>query len=161
GQIAVVADRKPAPVELGKQRLHIAQNSLAGGRIAHVPHRRGAGQTLDHLAAGEIVSDETHAPLGMESLAVGRDDAGCVLAAVLQRMQAKGGNRGRVGMPEYAEDPALLAQSIAVEHSFEARVGSGSAHPARLLVAQGIMLRSRTSALDNRAWISELAGPSR
>ena len=42
-EIAIMADRKAAAVELGKQWLHVAQNGLASGRIAHVAGSRGAG----------------------------------------------------------------------------------------------------------------------
>ena len=70
GQIAVMADREAAGVELGKQRLHVAQDGLAGRRIAHMPDCGGAGQAIDHLASGEGVADEAEAPLGMKPLAV-------------------------------------------------------------------------------------------
>src|SRR3974377_739288 len=102
-----MADRKAAAVELGKQRLHIAQDGLACRRVAHMPGRRCSGKALDYLAAGKnfprrthtpgplcpgralvslggekITADEPHPPLGMESPAIKRDDAGRFLAAV-------------------------------------------------------------------------------
>ena len=40
GQIAVVRDREAAVVQLGEQRLHVAQRRLAGRRIADVADRR-------------------------------------------------------------------------------------------------------------------------
>ena len=40
GQVAVVRDGEAAGVELGEQRLHVAQDRLAGRRIAHVADRR-------------------------------------------------------------------------------------------------------------------------
>ncbi len=115
GEIAVVADREAAAVEFGEQRLHVAQDGLAGGRIAHMADCRHAGQAVDHLAAGEGVADEAHPPLGMEALAVEGDDAGRLLAAMLERVQAERGDRGGVGMAEDAEDAALLAQPVAVK----------------------------------------------
>ena len=51
----------------------------------------------------------------MKTLAVERDDAGCFLAAVLERMQAERGNCRGVGMTEYAEYAALLAEPVRVE----------------------------------------------
>ena len=39
GEIAVVADGEAAAVEFGEQRLHVAQDGLAGGRIAHMADR--------------------------------------------------------------------------------------------------------------------------
>ena len=44
GEIAVVADRKAAGVEFGEQRLHVAQDGFAGGRIAHMAERRRPGR---------------------------------------------------------------------------------------------------------------------
>ena len=47
-----------AGIELGEQRLHVAQDRLAGGRIAHMADGGVAGQAVDHLAPGEGVADE-------------------------------------------------------------------------------------------------------
>ena len=115
GQVAVVADGEAAAVELGEQRLHVAQDGLAGGRIAHMADRRHAGQAVDHLAAGEVVADQAQPPLGMEPLAVEGDDAGRLLAAMLQGVQAERGDGGGVGMAENAEHAAFLAQPVAVQ----------------------------------------------
>ena len=51
GQVAVVADGEAAALELGEQRLDVAQDGLAGGGIAHMADGGGAGQAVDHLAA--------------------------------------------------------------------------------------------------------------
>ena len=75
----------------------------------------GAGQALDHFAAGEGVADEAEAAFGVEALAVESDDTGRFLPAMLERMQAKRGDRGCVRMAEDAEDAAFLAQRVAVE----------------------------------------------
>ena len=83
GEIAIVADRETAGIELGEKRLHVAQDRLAGRRIAHMTDGGCAGQAINHLAACEGVADEAEASLGMEPLAVERDDAGCFLSAVL------------------------------------------------------------------------------
>ena len=136
GQVAVVADREAAAVELGEQRLHVAQDGFAGGRIAHMADRRHAGQAVDHLAAGEVVADQAHAALGMEPLAVEGDDAGGFLAAVLERVQAERGDRGGVGMAEDAEDAAFFAQPVAVE--IEPGVAASFGHLAHLLVGSGL-----------------------
>ena len=40
GEVAVVGDRKAARGEFGKERLHVAQDGLAGGGIAHMAERR-------------------------------------------------------------------------------------------------------------------------
>src|SRR5262245_36345700 len=117
GQITVMAIRKSAAVELREQRLHIAQDSFSGRRVAHVAHCRQAGQTLDHLTAGEVVSDEPQSPLGMKSLAVERNDAGGFLPAMLEGVQAERGDRSRICVPEYAEDAPRFTQPVAVKVS--------------------------------------------
>jgi hypothetical protein len=86
GEIAVMADGEAATFQLGKQRLHVAQNGLAGGRIAHVADGGGARQAVDHFAAGEGVTDQAEAPFGMEAMAIEGDDAGSFLATVLERV---------------------------------------------------------------------------
>ena len=80
--------------------------------------RGGAGQAVDHLAAGKIVADQAHAALGVEALAVEGDDAGGLLAAVLECVEAERGDGGRVGMAEDAEHAALFAEpvGIRIEH---------------------------------------------
>jgi hypothetical protein len=115
GQIAVMADREAAGVELGEQRLHVAQDGFAGGGIAHMPDRRHAGQPIDHLAAREGVADQAQLPLGMEAAAVEGDDAGGLLPAMLERMQPERRDGGRIGVAENAENAAFLAQPVAVE----------------------------------------------
>ena len=61
GEIAVMADRKSAGIELGEQRLHIAQDGLAGRRIADMTNGGIAGQAFDHLAPGKGVADQAQA----------------------------------------------------------------------------------------------------
>ena len=51
----------------------------------------------------------------MEALAVEGDDAGGLLAAMLERVQSKRRDRGGVRMIEHAEDAALLAQPVAIK----------------------------------------------
>ncbi len=83
---------------------------MADGRIA--------GQALDHLAPREGVADQAEPALGMEALAVETDDAGGLLAAVLERVQAERGDGGGVGMAENAEHAAFLAQAVGVRIAF-------------------------------------------
>jgi hypothetical protein len=84
GEIAVMADRKTAGIELGEQRLHVAQNGGACGGVADMADGGVARQALDDFAAGEGVADEAEAAFGMEAGAVKGDDAGGFLAAVLE-----------------------------------------------------------------------------
>ena len=72
-------------------------------------------QALDGRAVGEAVADEAEVALGVEALAVEGDDAGRLLAAMLQGVQAERRDRGGVGVAEDAEDAAFLAQRVAVE----------------------------------------------
>ena len=64
-----------------------------------------AGQLLE-LAAREDVGDEALLLPLMEPLAVGGDDAGRFLPAVLQRVQAEVGDVGRLGVAVDADDAA-------------------------------------------------------
>ena len=75
---------------------------------------RSARQAVNHLAASEGIADETKPALGMKSLAIERNDAGCLLAAMLKRVQAERCNGGGVRMTENAEDATLLAQAVGV-----------------------------------------------
>ena len=65
----------------------------------------------DHVGLVEVVADEAEAALGMEVVAVVGDDAGGLLAAMLQGVQAERGQRGGI-VAEDAEDPALLAEPV-------------------------------------------------
>ena len=49
-QIAVMGYGEAAGIELGEKRLHIAQDRLAGGRIADMADRRAARQMINRLA---------------------------------------------------------------------------------------------------------------
>ena len=83
GEIAVVADGKTAGIQFSEQRLHIAQDGLAGRRIAHMADGGVAREAIDHLSAGKGVTDEPEPALGVKARAVERNDAGGFLAAML------------------------------------------------------------------------------
>ena len=124
GQIAVMGDREAAGLEFGEQRLDVAQYRLAGRRVAHVADRRAPRQAVDGRGAGEVIADQPLAALRVEPDAVESDDAGGLLAAMLQGMQPERDDRGGVGMIENAEDAAFLAQPVPVrvEAGFARRV---------------------------------------
>ena len=90
-EVAVVGDREAAGVDIGKQRLHVAQDGIAAGRIAIVADRDVALQALDDAGAAEVVADEAHAALGVELPAVVGDDAAGFLSAMLEGVQAERG----------------------------------------------------------------------
>ena len=114
-----MADGEAAGIELGEQRLDVAQDGFAGGRIADMADGGGAGQAIDDVAAGEGVADEAEATLGMKPVAVIADDAGGFLAAMLKGVEAERGDGGGVGMAEDAEDAAFLAERVAVHVGIE------------------------------------------
>ena len=127
GQIAVMGDREAAGLEFGEQRLDIAQHGLAGGGIADVADRGTPRQAVDGRGLGEVIADQPLAALRMEPGAVESDDAGGLLAAMLQRMQPERDDRGGIGVIENAEDAALLAQPVLaeVEAGVARRIGGG------------------------------------
>src|SRR6476469_7046310 len=104
-----------ADLEFGEERLDVAQDRLAGRRIAHMAYGGAAGQALDHVALRERVADEAEAALRMVALAVECHDACGFLPPVLESMQAERRDRGGLGMAEDAEDAAFLPQPVAVE----------------------------------------------
>ncbi len=110
--VAVMRHGKAAGGELGEERLHVAQVRAAGGGIAVVADGAVALQPLHHRRLGEVVADQADMALVEELLAVEADDAGRLLAAMLKRVQAERGQRGRVGMAEYAEDAAFLVEGV-------------------------------------------------
>ena len=110
-----MAEREAAGIEVDEERLHIAQDRIAAGRVADMADGRVAFQAFDDRPAGEMIADETDAPLGVEVVAVEADDARRFLAAMLERMQAERRQRRGIGMVEDAEDAALLVQPILVE----------------------------------------------
>ena len=114
GEVAVVGDGEAAGVEVGEQRLHVAQDGVAGGGVAVVAEGDVALEAADDVGLVEVVADEAEAALGMEMVAVEGDDAGGLLAAMLQGVQPERGQRGGVLVAEDAEDAALLAQAIVV-----------------------------------------------
>jgi hypothetical protein len=74
----------------------------------------GAGQALDHFAAGEGVADEAEAAFGMEALAVESDDAGSLLSAMLKGVEPERRNRRCIGMSINTKYTAFFAEHVAV-----------------------------------------------
>jgi hypothetical protein len=73
-----------------------------------------AGEARHDAFGGEDVADVAEVAVRVELPTVVGDDAGGFLAAVLQGVQAKGGQRGGIGMAEDAENAALLVEFIVV-----------------------------------------------
>ena len=140
------ATREAAGVEVGEQRLHVAQDGVAGGGVAVVAERDVALEAADHVGLVEVVADEAEAALGVEVRAVVGDDAGGLLAAMLQGVQAERGQRRGVLVAEDAEHAALLAQAVVAVPGAPARSRSRGHRPA--------LRRNRHGGLSIRRGIS-------
>jgi hypothetical protein len=78
-------------------------------------NRRGADQTGDDAGSIKILADMPHGVVRMEMFAIMANDAGCFLAAMLQRMQAEGGNGGGRVFIDNAKNTAFFFQLIVIE----------------------------------------------
>ena len=155
GQVAVVRHREPAELEIGIQRLDIAQNGFAGRRIAVVPDGIAPRQPRHRARVAERVAHQSQRSVRPEAAVVVTDNAGRFLAAMLQAMQCQSGHHRRVGHVPYSEDAALLMERIVVGAI------SGECHASVLLVsatcrgplaqAGSHAAESRTSGFDRRA----------
>ncbi len=164
GEVAVMADGEAAELEIGVERLHVAQDGVAGGGVAVVADGAGAGQRGDHPGVAEIVADQAEAALLVEAVAVIADDAGGFLAAVLQRVQAeRGDGRGVDDVPD-AEDAALLVQLVVVARlcgavrvrsssavSYSRSGGAGGARPGIACSRSAVRVAARRRRVDMRA----------
>ena len=112
GQVAVMCHGETAELEVREQRLHIAQNGLARGGVAVMPHRDPSGQRADDLRIAEIIANQPKPAVGVEPLAIVADDPGRLLAAMLQRMQAERGNRGGIRHVPDAEYATLIVEFV-------------------------------------------------
>ncbi len=89
--------------------------------MAAVPGRRASTSRREEFL------HQAHALFEMQLHAIGRDDAGGFLAAMLQSVKAKIGELGGLFVTEDAEDAAVVVKVIVVEmecaiHSFPKRV---------------------------------------
>ena len=109
-----MADREAAELEIGVERLHVAQDGLASGGIAVVADGARTRQRGDDAGVAEIVADQAEPALLVEAPAVIADDAGGLLPAVLQRVQAERGYGRRIDDVPDAEDAALLVQRVII-----------------------------------------------
>ena len=89
GEVAVVGDGEAAGIQIGEQRLHVAQDGVAGGGVAVVAEGMWPLRRPMHVGLVEVVADQAQAALGVEVVAVVGDDARRLLAAVLEGVQAR------------------------------------------------------------------------
>ena len=116
-----MGDGEAAELELGEQRLHVAQHGAAGRGIAHMADGEVARKPTDDVLGTEVVADQAERAVGVELLAVEGDDPRRLLTPVLQGVQAEGRVGGGIGASEDAEDTAFLVQAVVV-------VGAGRYH---------------------------------
>ncbi len=112
-EVSVVAHRQRAARVVDGDRLGVLDVRAPRGGVAHVPDGATARQ-LRELVLREGVLHEAHRPVGVEHLAVARDDAGRLLPAVLQGVQAEVGDVRRLGVTEDPEDAAHLGPQPSV-----------------------------------------------
>jgi hypothetical protein len=86
GEVAVVAKRDAERrIDVERLRLEIREGR-AGSRITAMPDA-GRAHEVAHVARAEHVLHEPRSLVHVENRAFARDDAGCVLPAVLQEQQ--------------------------------------------------------------------------
>ena len=76
-----------------------------------MPDAGVAHQPVEHVA-GEDLRHQPHAPVDVEGLAVGRDDARALLPPVLEGVEAIVGQFGGIRMPMDAKDPAVMLRMV-------------------------------------------------
>ena len=116
-QIAVVGHRDGAHQILPQQRLGVAELAGAGGGIADVTDGRVAGEFFLEHPRVEDLADQAHAGVAVEVGAVGDDDAGRFLAAVLLGEEALVADLRRFRRAPDAEQAALFLLLVFVEQS--------------------------------------------
>ena len=125
--VAVVRDAHGPAVAgvLEQDRLGVAEAAGAGRRVAGVADRRDAVERAE-LVLGEDLRDEPHAGLQRELPAVGGADAGALLPAVLERVDAVEGEPRHIdGRRPDAEDAASFAGRVGERRHFRARFVCG------------------------------------
>ncbi len=117
--VAVVRNRRAAHRKLAEEWLHVADRGVAlrsGRGVADVPDGDRPRQGLHQGRVREAVAHVPEPPGRVEALVrIVADDTRRLLAAVLQRMEAKRREVRRLGDADHAEDAALFAQLVVVE----------------------------------------------
>ena len=65
-RLPLCADGEAAELEIGVERLDVAQHRVAGRGIAVMADGDAAGQLRDHPGVAEIVADQAQAAMGVE-----------------------------------------------------------------------------------------------
>ncbi len=90
-EISVVTDGNLTVSAIDKERAGIGGTTLAGGRIAHVPHGQTSREAAEHGLVEGLV-DVGHGARDVQALAVRRGDAGALLSAMLESVEAEIGH---------------------------------------------------------------------
>src|SRR5437764_1614351 len=107
--VAVVRDRQLAAYAIDHKGLRVFDRARAGGRVARVSECTRAFQFFQ-LSLTKDLRDQAHVLVQNERRAwpVTRDNAGALLAAMLQGEKPVVSQDGRVWMAEHADEPALM-----------------------------------------------------
>ncbi len=108
-QVAIVGDGDEALGGVDADGLGVEQGRVAGGGVAGVADGHGAGELGQHVV-GEDFRDQAHALDVGQMQAVGGGDAGRLLAAMLQGVEAEIGLAGGVGMAVDGDYAAFFAE---------------------------------------------------
>ncbi len=126
GQVAVMGDGEAAICQIGEDGLYIAEHGAAGGGVAVMADGGVALKAFDDFFGREIIANLAHALVAVEMAAVMADDPGGFLPAMLQGMQAKGDEGGRLRMAIDAENAAFLMQLIVIKGGTAQLLGGGT-----------------------------------
>ena len=109
--VAVVGEGDRAAVAVDEDRLRVGGHGVARGRVADVADGAVAAEAIEGLV-GEDVVHQAHGLVDADLRAVGGRDAGRLLAAVLERVEAEVGQPRRLGMAEDPEQAAVVPEMV-------------------------------------------------
>src|SRR5579885_872106 len=90
-----MAEREGTECAVEHQRLHVFGAVRAGGGVARVADSNVPLQ-FGKIVFGKGLRDQSHLPMRIEPRAVACHDAGALLAAMLERVEAEIGNTGYI-----------------------------------------------------------------
>ena len=127
-QVPVVGDPERALRPLDDEGLAVLEHGRPARRIAVVADREPPLEPRQHVLP-EDLGNVPHPPVADERLAIGGDDAGGLLATVLQGVQCEVRQRSGLGVAVDANDATLFVELVE--------------HPARLHCSRGDALCTR------------------
>ena len=108
GEVAVVAQGHISIMETEDERLNVVGAARAGSGVAHMANRPVSLQTFDFSLVAEHLGQQTRSAMTDEMTIIVGDNAGTLLTAMLQRVQAEVGESGGVRVAPNAENTAFL-----------------------------------------------------